>query len=50
MIGLVVIDTTASFTGVEARFTVLFAVQVGLLALIAGSAESPLEPMASAAR
>ena len=31
MAGLAVIDTTASFTGVEPRFTVLFAVQVGLL-------------------
>jgi len=33
--GLVAIETTASFTGVEARFTVLFAAQLGLLALIA---------------
>jgi O-Antigen ligase len=37
--GLVAIDTTASFTGVEARFTVLFGAQVGLLALIARLAE-----------
>ena len=64
MVGLVVIDTTASFTGVDARFTVLFAVQVGLLALIAKTAPSaaagspsmraPFEPlpapMAPAAR
>jgi O-antigen ligase/polysaccharide polymerase Wzy-like membrane protein len=35
MAGLLVMDTTASFTGVEPRFTVLFAAQVGLLALIA---------------
>ncbi len=34
MAGLLVMDTTASFTGVEPRFTVLFAAQVGLLALI----------------
>jgi hypothetical protein len=32
--GLVAIDTTASFTGVEARFTVLFAAQLGVLAQI----------------
>jgi O-antigen ligase len=38
MAGLLVMDTTASFTGVEARFTVLFAAQVGLLALIASTA------------
>jgi len=34
-VGLVVMDTTASFTGVEQRFTVLFGVQLGLLALLA---------------
>jgi O-antigen ligase len=65
IVGLVAIDTTASFTGVEARFTILFAAQVGLLAVIAGTAGSspdpqpsivgaperpPLAPMASAAR
>jgi hypothetical protein len=33
--GLAVMDTTASFTGVEARFTVIFAIQLGLLALLA---------------
>jgi len=33
--GLVVIETTASFTGVDARFTVLIAAQIGLLALVA---------------
>jgi hypothetical protein len=38
--GLIVIDTTASFTGVEARFTVLFATQIGLLALLARSART----------
>jgi hypothetical protein len=40
MAGLVVIDTTASFTGVDPRFTVLFATQVGLLALLAATAGS----------
>jgi O-antigen ligase/polysaccharide polymerase Wzy-like membrane protein len=45
--GLVAIDTTASFTGVDARFTVLLGAQVGLLALLArtarsSSAESPI--------
>jgi hypothetical protein len=38
MAGLVAIDTTASFTGVDPRFTVLFAVQVGLLALLGRTA------------
>jgi hypothetical protein len=28
-------DTTASFTGVDQRFTVLFSVQLGMLALLA---------------
>ncbi len=41
MAGLLVMDTTASFTGVEPRFTVLFATQVGLLALIAKLATAP---------
>lgn len=35
VVGLVVIDTTASFTGVDLRFTAVFAVQIGLLALLA---------------
>jgi O-Antigen ligase len=35
VVGLLAMDTTASFTGVEGRFTVVYAVQVGLLALIA---------------
>ncbi len=39
--GLVAIDTTASFTGVEPRFTLLFGMQVGLLALLAGTAGAP---------
>ncbi len=38
MAGLIAIDTTASFTGVEARFTLLFGLQVGLLGLLARSA------------
>lgn len=38
MAGLLAIDTTASFTGVDARFTVLFGAQVGLLALLARTA------------
>ena len=33
--GLIVMDTTASFTGVEARFTLVLAVQIGLLGLLA---------------
>jgi O-antigen ligase len=32
--GLAAIDTTASFTGVDPRFTVLFSAQLGLLGLI----------------
>lgn len=34
MAGLVAVETTASFTGVDARFTVLFAAQLGLLAVL----------------
>jgi O-antigen ligase len=33
--GLITMDTTASFTGVEPRFTLVLAVQIGLLALLA---------------
>jgi len=33
--GLVTMDTTASFTGIEARFTLVLGVQIGLLALLA---------------
>ncbi len=32
--GLVVLETTASFTGIDPRFTVLLAAQIGLLALL----------------
>jgi O-antigen ligase len=35
--GLVAIETTASFTGIDPRFTVLFSAQVGLLALLDAS-------------
>jgi putative inorganic carbon (HCO3(-)) transporter len=37
--GLVVVETTASFTGVDSRFTVVFAAQLGLLALLASPAD-----------
>ena len=43
IVGLFVMDTTASFTGVDIRFTVLFAGQLGVLALLArrpGKAEN----------
>jgi O-antigen ligase len=41
--GLLVAETTATFTGVELRFTMVFAIQLGLLALIASlpRAEQP---------
>jgi O-Antigen ligase len=39
--GLVVIETTASFTGVDARFTVLLGAQLGLLAVLAQGAARP---------
>jgi hypothetical protein len=38
IVGLAAMDTTASFTGVDARFTVLFAAQLGLLALVVRTA------------
>jgi hypothetical protein len=38
--GLVAMDTTASFTGVDPRFTVLFATQLGLLARLASRRSS----------
>ena len=51
--GLVMMDTTASFTGVEARFTLVLGVQIGLLALLArrgadalgGNANEHAEPV-----
>jgi hypothetical protein len=42
--GLVAMDTTASFTGVDPRFTVLFAAQLGLLARAAYRSAPPQEP------
>jgi len=33
-LGLLAVETTASFTGVDARFTVVFAIQLGLLAAL----------------
>ncbi len=42
--GLVAIDTTASFTGVDARFTVLLGAQLGLLALLARTANVSPQP------
>jgi hypothetical protein len=41
IVGLVVIETTATFTGVDARFTVLLAAQLGLLGLLARTATVP---------
>ncbi len=35
VIGLAVMETTASFTGVDTRFSILFGIQLGLLALFA---------------
>jgi hypothetical protein len=40
--GLFAIDTTASFTGVDARFTMLLTAQLGLLALLARTARDPI--------
>jgi O-antigen ligase len=42
--GLVAIETTATFTGVEPRFTLLLATQVGVLALLARGSEPAPEP------
>lgn len=44
--GLLVAETTATFTAAELRFTIVFAIQIGLLALIAGL--PPAEPEAEA--
>jgi O-antigen ligase len=44
MAGLVAMDTTASFTGVDPRFTVLFATQVGLLAQLAFRSDGRATP------
>jgi O-antigen ligase len=39
--GLVVIETTATFTGIDPRFTLLFAAQLGLLAQVLRTADEP---------
>ena len=44
--GLAAMDTTASFTGVDPRFTVLFAAQVGLLAQLAYRRAEQMAPSA----
>ncbi|HKG02076.1 MAG TPA: O-antigen ligase family protein, partial [Conexibacter sp.] len=41
VLGLVAVETTASFTGVDARFTVVFATQLGLLAVLQRGVTSP---------
>jgi hypothetical protein len=40
--GLVVLETTASFTGIDPRFTVLLGAQIGLLALLDRTRRRPL--------
>jgi O-Antigen ligase len=45
--GLAVMETTASFTGVDTRFTVLIAAQLGLLALLERIAVQMKDPPAS---
>jgi O-antigen ligase len=44
IVGVIVLDTTASFTGVDQRFTVLVGVQLGLIAALARPVEGELEP------
>jgi hypothetical protein len=39
--GLVAIETTATFTGVDPRFTVLLSVQIGLLGLLTQTVDQP---------
>jgi O-antigen ligase len=39
--GLLVVETTATFTGSDLRFTVVFATQLGLLGLLAAMSEKP---------
>jgi O-antigen ligase len=43
MAGLAVVETTGSFTGVDARFTVLIGAQLGLLALLSRGAPPEVE-------
>jgi hypothetical protein len=42
--GLVVAETTATFTGADLRFTVVFGVLIGLLALLAEDGTRSEEP------
>jgi O-antigen ligase len=45
--GLAVVETTGSFTGVDARFTILFAAQLGgLVLLVRGNRDAPAVPSA----
>jgi len=46
--GLLVLETTATFTGVDPRFTVLLCAQIGLLALLDGAAPARAGPPAGA--
>ena len=41
LVGLLVAETTATFTGVDPRFTLVFGAQIGLLALSARQASAP---------
>jgi len=41
ILGLIAIETTASFTGVDARFSVVYAVQLGLLATLQRGLPAP---------
>lgn len=41
VLGLIAVETTASFTGVDGRFTVVFAAQLGLLAVLQRGAGRP---------
>ncbi|HEY2603728.1 MAG TPA: O-antigen ligase family protein [Thermoleophilaceae bacterium] len=45
IVALVVCDTTASFTGVDERFTIVFGVQLGVLGLLARLPASEPEPL-----
>lgn len=49
IVGLAVIETTATFTGVDSRFTIVLGVQLGLLALLARSAAPPADAAPPAA-
>lgn len=47
--GLLVAETTATFTGAELRFTVVLGAQIGLLALLSSTATSPARTGAAGA-